>query len=247
VSVPSTASGSWGGLTPVPPRRLTAGRRQAVQGLNFTYLLTEHLKWDYLGESPHVQDWQVSVEDGHERVASLHIIRADILTPDGYDLIDAVDMIDDIGGTLAAITGQVIGRFAEPSGDLFRNCRGGRGGTNILILESWKIDAAWDGYRLLDLIVATALDRLTNDTLFAVSEPAPIRMQGRERREFRQRFEPVLARLGFAKHGRGNVWINDFNTCTLTDELHRLQRRFSVDRHLPEDEDDSENDWLTPV
>ena len=242
----STASGSWGGLTPVPPRRLTAGRRQAVHGLDFTYLLTEHLKWDHSGGSPHVQDWQVVVEDGaDERVASLHIIRADILTPDGYDLVEAVDMIDGVGGTLAAITGQVIERFAEPSGDLFVNCNRGRGGTNILILESWKIDAAWDGYRLLDLIVATALDRLTNDTLFAVSEPAPIGMQGRKRREFRQRFEPVLARLGFAKHGRGDVWINDFNTFTLTDELHRLQRRFSVDRHLPKDERESE--WLTPV
>lgn len=244
-SVASASSGSWVGLSPIPTRHLTASRRQGAKGLRFSYRLTEALDWDWVDRSPHVQDWHVVTHHGDEFVALIRVIRADVMTPDGYDMTEALDAIDGETGTLAAMATEVIECVAQPYLDLMATCNRGDGGSNILLLESWEIAADWDGYHLLDLIIAQVLSRLCESTAFLVAEPAPIGMRGRKRHAFRDRFEPVLSRLGFSKFKYGRVWINDLSSSHLDDELARLQRRFGVAREIPADA--AGDEWLTSV
>jgi len=209
-----------------PVRRLTAQRKSHVRGMSIGYSIRERVDWTWWGESPRAQDWVVTLRDGDDWVASVEVVRAEILG-EPYDLVDAVDDLDGSGGTLAHVARQIIQDSSYPRQRILARGNGGEGGSNLLILDEIGTDPAWSGLGVTAMLVGTALQRLVNDTLFIVTEPVPWWVKGRARQEAAPRAHAFCESLGFVRYKNG-LWVHWLDSGVLDAKVTSLRKRFGV-------------------
>ncbi len=210
-----------------PARRLTSRRKSEIQAMSMTYNLQERLNWSCWGEAPQVQDWQVTVRNGGAWVASIEIVRPDVLD-DPYDLVSAVDQIDGSGGTMGHVVSHVLSDSSYPISRLISHGNGGNGGSNILILDEIMTEPAWDGLGLTAMLAGTALRRLTNDTLFIVTEPVPWWVKGKARKDALPGAHRFCESIGFVPYKKG-IWVHWLAPGDLEERVDALRRRFGVE------------------
>lgn len=213
-------------------RRLTAGRRERISAMRFSYLLDEPLSDMYYEGIPPIDTWTVTVEETHgdgPRVAAGELLR--VTLGSGYDLIRALDDLDEYGGGLSQVGDAVLDDEGEnPTRRISELVPGG--GDAMLIVDTFKLDPDWRGYGLEPLLAGLALRKLAHGVKFAaIHLPRSSLPRGKGREMARAEMERPWRTLGFY-HYRRAVWISDPHAPSVASKLDGLRRRFGVEEQI---------------